>query len=115
MSKLSERIAANRATKSRNSIEVEEWGDGDTPLLIYYGDVTGKDIDRVQRKHPDFLTNTTIAAMVDTIIIKAEDENGDKLFTIEDKQTLLNEPLAVIAKVFGSVFTAVSIEEQEKN
>lgn len=115
MSKLSERISANRAARERKHVEVEEWGDGDTPLLIYYGAVTGRDIDRVQRKHPDFLSNPTIAAMVETIIIKAEDADGEKLFTIEDKQTLLSEPMGLIAKVFGSVFNADSVEEQTKN
>ena len=59
MSILSERISANRAEKDRKNIEVEEWGEGNSPLLIYYGAVTGRDIDRVQRKHPDFLANPT--------------------------------------------------------
>jgi hypothetical protein len=115
MSKLSERISANRAARDRKNIEVEEWGDGDTPLLIYYGAVTGRDIDRVQRKHTDFLSNPTIAAMVEMIILKAEDADGEKLFTIEDKQVLLNEPVGLIGTVFGAVFNADSVEEQEKN
>lgn len=115
MSKLSERISANRAARERKHIEVEEWGDGDAPLLIYYGAVTGRDIDKVQRKHPDFLSQPTIAAMVETLIIKAEDADGEKLFTIEDKQTLLAEPMALVARIFGAVFNAESIEEQTKN
>ena len=54
-------------------------------------------------------------AMVDMIIHKAEDENGEKLFTLEDKQPMLGEPFELIATVFGSIFTAASVEEQEKN
>jgi len=115
MSKLSDRIRANRDERERNSIEVEEWGDGDTPLQLYFGPVTGRDIDKVQRKHKDFLTNPTMASMVDMIIIKAEDVEGEKLFSIEDKQVLLGEPISTIGNVFGSVFNATSIEEQEKN
>tara|TARA_R110001606_G_C15159412_1_gene626845 strand:- start:445 stop:792 length:348 start_codon:yes stop_codon:yes gene_type:complete len=115
MSILSERISANRAEKDRKNIEVEEWGEGNSPLLIYYGAVTGRDIDRVQRKHPDFLANPTIAAMVEMIILKAEDDQGEKLFTIEDKQVLLNEPVSLIGNIFGTVFNADSVEEQEKN
>lgn len=115
MSILSERISANRSSRERKSISVEEWGDGNAPLYIYYGAVTGQDIDRVSRKHKDFLSNPTIASMVELIIIKAEDEQGDKLFTIEDKKVLLNEPLALIAEIFSSVFDAATVEEQEKN
>ena len=115
MSKLSERIRANRDGRDRQSIEVEEWGEDGTPLQLYFGPVTGRDIDRVQRKHNDFLTNPTMASMVDMIIIKAEDTEGEKLFTIEDKQVLLGEPISTIGNVFGAVFNATSIEEQEKN
>jgi hypothetical protein len=56
-----------------------------------------------------------MASMVDMIIIKAEDTEGEKLFTIEDKQVLLGEPISTIGNVFGAVFNATSIEEQEKN
>jgi|13_taG_2_1085334.scaffolds.fasta_scaffold07129_3 hypothetical protein len=115
MSILSERISANRSMRERKSISVEEWGDGNAPLYIHYGAVTGQDIDRVTRKHKDFLSNPTIAAMVELIIIKAEDEQGEKLFTIEDKKVLLNEPITLITGIFSSVFDAATVEEQEKN
>ena len=115
MSILSERISANRSTRERKSMIVEEWGDGNAPLHIYYGAVTGQDIDRVTRKHKDFLSSPTIAAMVELVIIKAEDEQGEKLFTIEDKKVLLNEPITLITGIFSAVFEAATVEEQEKN
>lgn len=115
MSKLSERIRANRSERGRKSTEVEEWGEGDTPLQLYFGPVTARDIDRVQRKHGEFLSNPTIASMVELIIIKSEDAEGEKLFTIEDKAILMNEPLTLIAELFGKIFSADSVEEQEKN
>jgi len=115
MSILSERISANRALREHKSTTVEEWGDGNSPLQIFFSGVTGQDIDRVTRKHKDFLTNPSIASMVELIIIKAEDSQGEKLFTIEDKKVLLNEPLGLIADLFGEMFSPVSVEEQEKN
>ena len=44
-----------------------------------------------------------------------EDEKGDKAFTLEDKPILMSEPVGVIAKVFGAVFNATSIEDHTKN
>lgn len=115
MSKLSDRISANRSSRERKSTTVEEWGDGDIPLQIFFGGITGQDIDRITRKHKDFLTNPTIASMVELIILKAEDSDGEKLFTIEDKMVLLKEPLVTIAELFGEMFSGDTVEEQEKN
>jgi hypothetical protein len=115
MSKLRERIAANKATRARSKIEVPEWGEGDEPLVIYAGDITGQDMDRIGRKHPDFLRNPSMEAQVDMIILKAEDEDGNKHFTLEDKMAMLGEPAILISSIFASVFSATSVEEQEKN
>lgn len=115
MSSLRERIAANRAARQRKTIEVDEWGDNGVPLTIYFTEVTARDVDKIQRKHKDFLSNPTVVGMVDVIINKAEDEQGEKLFTLEDKPVLLGEPLGLIGEVFAVAFSSLSIEEQEKN
>ena len=49
------------------------------------------------------------------IIIKAQTDDGEKMFSLEDKPTLLREPIGVLTNVFGVVFNALSVEEQEKN
>lgn len=115
MSKLRERIAANRGARQRSVTEVPEWGENGEPMRIYAGQVTGQDMDRISRKHPDFLRNPSMEAQVDMIILKAEDENGEKCFTLEDKMPMLGEPASLISNVFASVFSANSVEEQEKN
>ena len=112
---IAKRIAAKRAEKPREVVEVPEWGEGDDPLRLFFTSVTARDIEKVQRKHKDFLSSPTMAAMVETLIIKCEDENGDAAFTLEDKPILMGEPIGVIAKVFGAVFQADAIEEHEKN
>ena len=56
-----------------------------------------------------------MSAMVEMIIVKSEDEAGEKAFTLEDKAILLGEPVSVIAKVFGSIFDATSAEDHIKN
>jgi len=112
---IAKRIAAKRSEQERSFAEVEEWGEADEPLRLFFGPVTARDIEKVQRKHPNFLTNTTMGAMVEMIIAKCEDEAGEKAFTLEDKPILMGEPINVIAKLFGSVFASDSVEDHEKN
>ena len=101
---LGSKIAEKRNNVQRRTIEISEWGD-DAPLSIYVSPVTGGDIDKLQRKHKDFLNNMTIAGMVDLIIAKAEDADGNRLFTLEDKYTLLAEPVDLIAIIATQIFT----------
>lgn len=111
---LGEQIAARRKA-DRRMIEVSEWGE-DGPLVIYSGPITAGDIDKLQRKHKDFLNNMTVSGMVDLIIAKAEDAEGAKLFTLEDKMYLMKESVALIADIAGRMFEGTdSIEEAEKN
>ena len=96
---LAKRIAAKRAEQQRNSFDVEEWGEAETPLRLYFTQVSARDIEKVQRKYPNFLMEPTMSSMVEMIILKSEGEDGEKLFTLEDKATLLGEPVNTIAKV----------------
>lgn len=112
---IAQRIAAKRAEKARNFVDVEDWGEGDTPLRLYFTEVSARDIEKVQRKYKDFLTNPSMSAMVEMIIAKCEQEDGDPAFTLEDKPILLGETVSTIATVFGAVFNADSVEDHEKN
>jgi hypothetical protein len=112
---LGAQIAARRNTQ-RRIIDVPEWGEDDVPLRLYCGPITAGDIDRLQRKHKNFLNDMTIAGMVDLIIHKAEMEDGAKAFTLEDKPHLMRETVAVISEVAGQMFgETVDVEQAEKN
>lgn len=111
---LGKRLAANRQSK-RKSFDVSEWGEDDTPLTVYSGMLTCGDIDKLQRKHPNFMSNPTVAAMVDLIIMKAEDKDGEKLFTLEDKPILMRESVTVVSKVAGHMFSTVESQEDLGN
>lgn len=112
---LGEQIAARR-NRDRKVIKVDEWGEDDQPMVIYSGPITAGDIDKLQRKHKDFLNNMTIAGMVDLIINKAEDADGKRLFTLEDKMFLMKESVTIIAELAGQMFGEIeSIEDAEKN
>lgn len=112
---IAKRIAAKRAEQERQSVEVAEWGEGDDPLRLYFSRVTARDIEKVQRKYKDFLTNVTLGGMVEMIIMKCETESGDPAFTLEDKPVLMGEPVTVISNVFSQVFSSTSVEDHEKN
>lgn len=112
---LGEQIAARRALQ-RNRIEVFEWGEDGEPLVIYSGSITAGDIDKLQRKHKDFLSNMTVTGMVDLIIAKAEDVDGKRLFTLEDKMYLMKESVTLISDIAGRMFGDVeTVEDAEKN
>lgn len=115
MSVLGQRIAAASASIDARVMEIPEWGDDNGPLKLYYHPISGADISRVQRKHKDFLANPSMDAMVELIVIKAIDADGEKLFDLEDKAILSRQSAGTIATVFGSIFETVSVEEQEKN
>ena len=111
---LGKRFAAKRKS-NRKCFEVDEWGEDDAPLIVYSGILTCGDVDKLQRKHPGFMSNPTIAAMVDLIIMKAEDKDGEKLFTLEDKPFLMRESVNVISSVAGQMFSSVESSEAAGN
>lgn len=112
---LAKRIAAKRAEQERGFVDVAEWGEADEPLRLYFSPVSARDMEVIQRKHKDFINNPTMSAMVEMIIRKCEDNEGDTVFSLEDKPILMGETINVIAKVFGAVLESVSSEEHEKN
>lgn len=100
----------------RRSIMVEEWGDEDAPLPVYFGPLVARELNQIQRKHPSFLTNAGLEGMVDLIIMKAEDSDGKKHFTLEDKPILMREEVHIISRVAGEMLSgADSVEQHEKN
>lgn len=112
---LAQAIAGNKKV-DRRSVEVTEWLVDDQPVTLYCSPITAGDIDKLQRKHKDFLNNMTIAGMVDLIILKAETKEGEKAFTLEDKAILMRERVNVISYVAGEMFGSPdSVEDQEKN
>ena len=114
---LGQQIAERRSNRQRRVIEIPEWGnDDDRPLMLYASSITAGDLKKIQRKHKNFLNEMSIDGMVDLIIMKAEDHEGTKLFTLEDKVYLMGEDIGVISKVAEQMFGDVaSIEEAEKN
>ena len=110
---ISKRIAERTSTKKH--IEVAEWGEMGSPEKVYYGPLLAGELNRIQRKHPQFLNSASFEAMVDLIILKAENGQGEKLFTLEDKAILMREEVGVISTVAAALMSGTSVEEHEKN
>jgi len=108
--------------RSRRKVEAREvvvpaWGDESGPFKLYCRSITCYDLDQLQKKHPNFLQNTTIGAMVDLICMKAEDESGSKLFSAaEDRIDLMGEETNVISEIANQMFADIeSVEDAEGN
>ena len=108
----------NRRGTSIRKISVSEWADEDgQPFELYCRPITCYDLNELQRKHPTVLQAPTIASMVDLIVMKAEGQDGEKLFnTGEDKMDLMGEETIVISEIANQMFgTIESIEDLAKN
>lgn len=102
----------------RREISVPAWADkSGEPFKVYCRPITCYDLNEIQKRHPKVLEAPTVASMVDLIIMKAEDEGGDKLFTsAEDRIDLMGEETQVISAIAEEMFGQIqSAEEFEKN
>ena len=66
-------------------------------------------------------TGKTVEALVESLIVKARNEDGSKMFTMADKPTLMNETdpnvvIRVVGEINDGNSTAALVQEQvEKN
>lgn len=110
---IAKRIAERNSQKRH--IEVAEWGEPGSPEKVYFGPLLAGELNRIQRKHPSFLQSASFEAMVELIVLKAENGQGEKLFTLEDKPILMREQVEVISRVAAEMMSSASSEELEKN
>jgi hypothetical protein len=86
-------------------IEVPEW-----KLVIYASPMTLSEKNRVYKKS----VASDMDLLVDILIMKATDENGKKLFTIDNRLTLLNKADSnVVSRVANEIVSseAPSLDE----
>lgn len=105
-----------RFQSERKSFEVPEWRNPDgSPFIIYYSHFRAYEMDRIGRKYPGFWNDMTMAGLVEAIIMKAEDKDGNKLFNLDDKKFLMDHPPQLISRVGGAMILNESVEQKEKN
>jgi hypothetical protein len=90
------------ASLGTRKIDVPEW-----KLVVYSSPVTLSEKNRLYRKSKD----SDMELLVDILIMKATDEHGTKLFTVEHKPTLLNK---ADSNVVGRVANAILADDAPK-
>jgi len=115
MSKVLERATAhfrNQISGEMRSIEVPEW-----ETKIFYKTVTNlKEEGRILELSQQ---GKTVEALVESLVVRARNEDGSKMFSMPDKITLMNEvDPKVLIRVVGEMNNVVqdlSQEAVEKN
>ena len=106
-----DRVKAHFEQQGVKKIEVAEWGEEGKPLVIYCSPFTLGE----KRNLFKGAKNDDLGVLVDAIVLKAKDGEGNKIFKLDDKLTLLNNADAnVIARVATEMLNGISYEEAEK-
>jgi len=96
----------------RKCIKVPEWGEPGSPFLVYASPMTVGQRDRVN----DAGNTGTASMLVDVLLEKAEDKQGVKLFTPDDRHGLTHEvDSSVVSRIALSILAGPSDEDLEKN
>lgn len=93
-------------------IEVEEWGEKDKPLQIYYDPPTLRDTHVFNEK----AKGNAYLAICQMIVRKACDQDGNLLFSEADTQTLYtNADEKVVSRIGMQMKQHMSVADQAKN
>jgi hypothetical protein len=110
--KLIERVAAHFDAPGVQSVEVPEWGEEGKPLVIYWKPIT---LQEKQRLATVGMEQGMVVRLVEALIIKALDAEGNKLFDLADKATLLRraDP-EVVARIVTQMMASPGVKELGK-
>ena len=102
-----DKVISHFADKKKRQVTIDEWG-----VTYYISPLTVAETRRLfQSAKKDEVT-----MLVDAIIMKAEKENGDKAFSVADKDKLLNQADVDIVKTLGSfIINEFNADDVKKN
>lgn len=107
-----ERIKEQYEGQKRSLIEVEEWGEKDKPLQIFYDPPTLSDSHLFSKKSD----GNSHLALCQMIVRKALDENGNPLFGEGDVQALYaNADERVVSRIGLQMKQHLDVNDQVKN
>ena len=90
----------------RKIIEVPEWGQ-----TIYSKPLTLAD----KRKLTSTIKPDDVTLFADVLILKAEDKTGNKIYTLEDKHTLMySVDPEIVARVAQQILEVIPVEDWGK-
>jgi len=91
-------------------IEVPAWQE-----TFYVSPLSVQELAKLQKKFPDFLTNSSVEAAVELIMMKAMTKDGEKAFTLEHKPYLLRQKATIVMKFYSVLVGTALAEDHEKN
>ena len=92
-------------------IEVPEWSSEGEVIKIYAKPLTLAEMSKLQR----YAKDDDVALMAYCLIYKALDSDGEKMFDLSDKHTLMNGvDKDVLARIATEIMTAPKVEQQVK-
>ena len=91
-------------------IEVPAWKE-----TFYVSPLTVQELAKLQAKFPDFLTNSSVEAAVELIMMKAMNKDGEKAFTLEHKPYLLRQRATIVMQFYSVLVGTALSEDHEKN
>lgn len=92
-------------------IEVPEWGEKDKALIIHARPMTLAEMNKLQK----LAKNDDLSLLAYTLIEKALDSEGEKIFSIGDKHDLMTKvDRNVLQRVVEAMMDAPSVEDQQK-
>lgn len=99
--------------RGRGKVVVDEWKVDGQPVTLYFRPLTMvEQFDIASYRRDDGMQY----GMVRAIILKAEDELGNRLFTFDQERTFLQQAsAAVVARISNAIMAGPSVEEAEKN
>jgi len=108
-----ERAKSHFDAKEIKVISVPEWEDDNgEPTKIYAKPLTLSETAKLYKMSKE----DDLVMMAYVLIYKALDENGDKLFTLEDKKSLLNDvDREVLVRIAQEIMDSPDVEEHKKN
>lgn len=107
-----DRVTSHFKSLQVSRIEVPEWGDEGKPFVIFVEPFTLRDQGKLQMATRNSNESEMLAEL---IVMKALDEKGEPLFTIEDKVTLKTRADAnVLARVAAKIMSP-PVQDIEKN
>jgi len=102
-----DKVISHFAEKKKRSVTIDEWG-----VTYWINPLTVHETRRLYQS----AKKDEITMLVDAIIMKAEKENGDKAFSVADKDKLLNQADVDIVKTLGSfIINEFNSEDVKKN
>ena len=102
-----DKVISHFGDKKKRKIEIEEWG-----VTYYVSPLTVSETRRLFQS----AKRDEVTMLVDAIIMKAEKENGNKAFSVADKDKLLNQADVDIVKTLGSfIINEFNSDDVKKN